>query len=200
MLKFGALGAWLLSAGLLGAEVPEGLSYRLRLQLKGETEAVEGRFRLVPTPVVRTRNRVRPPRMGGWRLEPLSGSLRGVLPRVERLLYFAGPSPEMSRRGAVIRYGGRLCPVWDVQAPPGGGVYAYLVEVRPGVLALSYLSGRFAQGDLHSVELHLERVSLRGQAAPAEDGMGLLRTLARLRETTVAGDEPACTEERVEVR
>lgn len=200
MSKFGALGAWLLSASLLGAEVPEGLSYRLRLQLKGESEVVEGRFRLVPTPTARTRNRVKPPRMGGWRLEPVSGSLRGVLPRVERMLYFAGPSPGMSRRGAVIRYGGRLCPVWDIPASSGGGVYAYLVEVKPGVLALSYLSGRFAKGDLHSVEMHLERVNLKGHTAPAEEGMVLLRTLTRLQEPVGGVEGGTSLEERVEVR
>lgn len=200
MKMFGALGAWLLSASLLNAGTPEGLSYRFRLQFQGDPEAVEGRFRLVPTPVIRTRNRVKPLRMGGWRLEPLSCMRGGVLARVERLLYFAGPSPETTRRGAVIRYGKRLCPVWDVQVPPRGGVYAYLVEVKPGVLALSYLSGRFATGDLHSAQLQLERVDLNPHAAPAEEGMVLLKTLARLKEPSAEVEGITFLEERVELR
>jgi len=175
-----ALGAWLLSASLLNAGTPEGLTYRIRLQLQGDAEPLEGRFRLVPTPVLRTHNRVKPLRMGGWRLEPLSGTLRGVMARAERMLYLAGPSPETNPRHAAIRYGNHLCSVWDVRVPPGGGVYAYLVEVKPGILALSYLSGRFAGGDLRSVELQLEKVHLPRCTAPAEDGTALLTTLARL--------------------
>ncbi|MBP1626315.1 MAG: hypothetical protein H6Q00_790 [Holophagaceae bacterium] len=198
MKMFGALGAWILSASLLNGGSPEGLSYRIRLQFQGDSEPVEGRFRLVPTPVLRTRNRVKPPRMGGWRLEPLSGSLRGVLPRAERLLYFAGPGPGTSPRGAVIRYGKRLCHVWDVQIPIGTGVYAYLVEVKPGVLALAYLSGRFATGELHSVEMQLERVELRTHAAPAEEGTALLKTLAKL--TAPPVEAITFAEERVELR
>lgn len=197
---FGALGAWLLSASLLQGGTPEGLTYSLRVQFQGETETVEGRFRLVPTPVVRTRNRAKPLRMGGWRLEPVSGPLRGVLARVEHLLYLSGPSFETSRRRAVIRYGKRLCPVWDIQVPSRGGVYAYLVEVKPGVLALSYLSGRFASGDLHSVELQLERVDLKPRTAPAEEGTVLLRTLARLTQSAKSPEPTAYPEERVELQ
>jgi len=141
MRMLGALGAWFLSVSLLNGGTPEGLSYRIRLQLQGEAEPVEGRFRLVPTPVLRTRNHVKRLRMGGWRLEPLSGPIRTLLARAERLLYLAGPTAETKPRHAAIRFGKRLCPVWDVQVPAGGGVYAYLVEVKPGVLALSYLSG-----------------------------------------------------------
>ncbi|WP_005036488.1 hypothetical protein [Holophaga foetida] len=199
MRMFGALGAWMLSASLF-AGTPEGLSYRFRIQFQGDSEAVEGRFRLVPTPVVRTRNRVKPPRLGGWQVESPSGSVRGALARVERLLYFAGPGPGTSRRGAVIRYGKRLCPVWDVQTSPKGGIYAYLVEVKPGVLALSYLSGRFASGDLHSVELQLERVDLPAHAAPAEEGTVLLKTLAQLAELPGEVEGITFLEERVELR
>jgi len=191
----GVLGAWLLSASLVNAEAGDGLTYRFRLQGQGELETEVGRFRLHPIAALRTHNRHQPPRMGGWRLEPIGKVPGSVLVRLERLLYLGGPSTGTVPRHAVIRYGKRLCQVWDVGLPTGGGVYAYLVEVKPGMLALSYLSGSFAGGDLRTVEIQLEKVELPERTAPAEEGAVLLKTLAHL-------DEPQAgaflLEERVE--
>lgn len=180
MWKSSALGACLLWTSLLNAGTPEGLCYKLHLQLHGESEPLEGRFRLLPVPALRTHNRVHPPRFGSWRLESKSSRLQQALFRVERLLYLSGPTPELSRRGAVIRYGKRLCPVWDVPIPSGSSIYAYLVEVEPGLLALSYLSGNFAGGEFKKVEIQLESVKLSRKPAPAQEGTVLLRTLTRL--------------------
>nr|WP_320133620.1 hypothetical protein [uncultured Holophaga sp.] len=197
MWKSGVLGACLFWSGLLDARSAPGLSYRLRLHFRGSPQAIVGRFRLVPTPALRTRNRVHPPRFGGWRLESRNASLSGgVLARVERMLYLSGPAPGLKRRGAVIRYGRRLCPVWDLPTRAEEGVYAYLVEVEPGVLALSYLSGRFSGGDLQAVELQLEGVDLPRRIAPAEDGAVLLRTLPRMADAPV---EPSDGGELVEL-
>jgi hypothetical protein len=161
------------------------LHYRVKVQFKGDAAPTEARFVVEPTPVLVTRNRVQKPRLGGWRLEgvqkgPGTISMGALLARVERMLYLSGPAPGVVQRSIAVRFGRRTCPLWQVEAPAGLQVYAYLTEVRPGLLALSYLSGCFAHGDITSLELQLENFALAPGAGPAEEGLALLGTLQRM--------------------
>jgi len=161
------------------------LHYRVRIQLRGEVAPTDARFVLHPTPVLVTSNRVQKPRLGGWRLEGVQRSdgafsMAAILARVERVLYLSGPAPGMVKRPIVVAFGGRRCPLWQVQTPPTLPVYAYLAEVSPGLLTLSYLSGSFLRGDIASLEVQLEDFKLSPGAGPAEEGTALLATLQRM--------------------
>lgn len=161
-----------------------GLRYKVQVRLRGETSPLETRFMLVPTPAKTTRNRVKKPRLGGWRLEadrthgtPYAQPL--LLARAERLLYLSGPSPQTSLEPYAIRFGNQACPVWKVDMPPGLKVHGYLVEVAPNLLALCDLSATFDRGEVATLELHLEGFRLRPGTAPPEEGTALLATLQR---------------------
>jgi hypothetical protein len=166
----------------LPALAQEGLRYRMQLWMRGEPAPMETRFRLVATEGTTSHNRVKKPRMGGWRLEadrtqgtPYSQAL--LLGRAERLLYLAGPSPQTHAEPIVLRFGTRSLPVWSLEMPKELHASTVLVEVAPGLLALCDLSARFERGDLARVELHLESLEGTGSLAPAEDGTVLLTTL-----------------------
>ncbi|WP_243287723.1 hypothetical protein [Geothrix terrae] len=172
----------LLLALSLPATAQEGLRYRMQMWLRGETAPLETRFRLVATEGTTSHNRVKKPRMGGWRLEadrgqgtPYSQAL--LLGRAERLLYLAGPSPQTHAEPIALRFGPRSVPVWSLEMPKGLHASTVLVEVAPGLLALCDLSARFEQGDLARIELHLESLDGSGSLAPAEAGTVLLSTL-----------------------
>ncbi len=171
---------------LPGAEPNLGeLRYRATLKFRGEQASAVTRFLLMPTAVVPTHNKVKRPRMAGWRLEAVQRkedpfAQAAVLARLERLLYLSGPAPNLIQKPIFIRYDDKRCQVWQVPTPPGLHVYAYLVEVAPGLLALSYLSGSFDGGELASVELQLESFHLKAGTSPAENGTNLLATLQRL--------------------
>ena len=170
------------------------LHYRATLVFRGEKAPVTTRFVVVPLPVAETRNKVKKPRMSGWRVEGVqrkedSFSQAAVLARVERLLYFSGPEPSLVQKPVFVRYDEKRCQVWQAPAPAGLHVYAYLVEAAPGILALSYLSGTFEHGDLASVELQLEHFRLPAGTVPAENGTVLLSTLRRLAADAGAGLE-----------
>jgi hypothetical protein len=173
------------------AEQDQGeLSYRATLTFRGQAP-VKTRFVLIPTPIVETQNKVKKPRMGGWRLEAVqrkedTHAQAALLARLERLLYFAGPAPSLVQKPIFIRYEQKKCQVWQVVPPPGLNIYAYLVETNPGILALSYLSGTFESGDLASVEMQLEGFRLSPGAAPAENGTVLLGTLQKLTKSGAA--------------
>jgi hypothetical protein len=166
----------------LPAMAQEGLRYRMQLWMRGEPAPMETRFRLVATEGTTSHNRVKKPRMGGWRLEadrtqgtPYSQAL--LLGRAERLLYLAGPSPQTHAEPIALRFGTRSVPVWSLEIPSGLQVSTVLVEVAPRLLALCDLSARFERGDLARIELHLESLDGSGSLAPAEDGTVLLTTL-----------------------
>ncbi len=171
---------------LTGAEPNQGeLRYRATLKFRGEQAPAVTRFLLMPTAIVPTHNKVKRARMGGWRLEAVqrkedSFAQAAVLARMERLLYLSGPAPSLIQKPIFIRYEAKRCQVWQVPMLPGLHVYAYLVEVAPGLLALSYLSGSFDGGELASVELQLESFQLKPGTSPAEHGTNLLATLQRL--------------------
>lgn len=175
----------LLYGGAADKPAQGALNYRAVMTFRDGRAPVVSRFVLTPTAVVETRNKVKKPRMGGWRLEaeqrkedayPQSAALI----RLERLLYFAGPTPELVPKPIYVRYAGRQCQVWQVPVPAGVQAYAYLVEVAPGILALSYYSGGIGDGEIAGVELQLERFQLQPSAAPAEQGTLLLSTLKQL--------------------
>ena len=181
-----ALSACAMSLFLNGAEPGQGeLRYRATLTFRGDREPVVAEFLLAPTPVARTRNKAKKPRMGGWRLAPVPGQGAPsagpeLLARLERLLYFSGPAPTLVQKQIFIQYGRKECQVWQVPTPPGLDAVVYLVQATPGILALSSFRGRFDAGEVASVDLRLQDFQLRPQVAPAENGMILLATLERL--------------------
>lgn len=181
------LRCWLLLMSaplLLGAGEGAVLRYRARLHLRGDAAPLETRFTLSLGPVAETANRKKLPRLAPWRLEATQqagGAPQALLlARLERMLYLSGPAPETEIQNLVVRYGDRSCRVWRVEAPEGLTVFAYLVEVAPGLLALSHLSGQFERGDLVSAEIQLETLAIGPKAGPAEQGQALLATLRRL--------------------
>lgn len=176
------LRAAILLALSLPAAAQEGLRYRMQVWMRGDAAPLEARFRLVATPGTVSRNKVKKPRMGGWRLEtdrdqgtPYAQAL--LLGRAERLLYLAGPAPQMRAQPIALRFGSRSLPVWSLETPRELHVSTALVEVAPQLLALCDLSARFERGDLARVELHLEGLDATGSLAPAEAGTVLLATL-----------------------
>lgn len=182
---FSILGLWVLPACFALAGPGEGteLDYRLKVRLQEESAWVESGFRVVTTPALVTRNRVKKPRMGGWRVEPLPGvgeaPSAALLARVRSLLYFSGPSPQTAPRASSQTLGSRQCRLWQVQTPAGIAAYIYLAEVAPKLLALSYLSVTLDQGDIAAMEIHLVGVTPGSHPSPAQEGTTLLRTLQR---------------------
>jgi hypothetical protein len=174
----------------------EGLRYLVILHLRGEEKPWETRFTVVPTPPVKSHNKVKKPRLGGWKLEadraqgtPNAHSF--LLARAERLLFLSGILPQADPEPFVLRFASRSCPVWRVQVPKGVKATAYLAEVGPGLLALCDLSAKFDKGDIKTIELHLEGIGLKAGTAPPEDGTSLLTTLQRWYATGSAGEGPA---------
>ncbi|MDR3671720.1 MAG: hypothetical protein P4L36_12800 [Holophaga sp.] len=157
------------------------LDYRLKVCQGDPPTAQESGFRVLASPALVTRNKVKRPRMGSWRIEPLPGSgaapSPALLAQVLGLCYFSGPSSQAVPLATGMKLGGRWCRLWQVQTPPQVGAYVYLAEVAPGLLALAYLSARLPEGDLRSLEIHLAGLSLGRRAAPAEEGTALLKTL-----------------------
>lgn len=173
-------------AFLLALSLPlaaqEGLRYRMQMWMRGDTAPMETRFRLVATEGTTSHNRVKKPRMGGWRLEadraqgtPYAQAL--LLGRAERLLYLAGPAPQTHAEPISLRFGSRSLPVWSLEMPKSLHASTVLVEVAPGLLALSDLSARFERGDMARIELHLESLDDTASFTPAEEGTVLLSTL-----------------------
>jgi len=188
---------FLLPAALLASGVERGtgiLTYRVKLRMQGESAPIETRFSLIPLPVAATANRVKKSRMGAWRLEAQQAkastfSQAMVLARVERMLFLSGPTSETLPQNLVVHFGEKPCRVWSAKIPSGVHVYAYLVEVAPGLLALSYLSGSFPGGDMASLELQLESFRLDSGVAPAEEGTALLHSLRRLAVASTSSSE-----------
>ena len=139
---------------LAGVRGGAALDYTVRVRMRNETAWEEGGFRVLTTPALITGNRVKKPRMGGWRIEPW-GDHRGtspvVLARVASLLYFSGPSPELTVRDSGMVLGGRSCRLWQAPAPAGMAAYIYLAEVAPHLLALSYFSANLGEGDIDAL-------------------------------------------------
>lgn len=187
---------------LLATASPRGtgsLEYRVKLRMQGETVPIETRCTLIPTHVVATANRVKKARMGAWRLEAqqpkgAAFSQAMILARVERMLYLSGPLPETLPRDLVVRFGEKPCRIWAAQIPANVSAYAYLAEVAPGLLALSYFSGSFPGGDVAALEIQLENFHLEAGIAPAEDGTLLIRTLRRMASTPQGGLEEGGTQ------
>lgn len=192
----------LLTPVLLGASGGTQLRYRAKLHLRGEAAPLETRFTLNLGPVAETANRKKLPRLAPWRLEAVQqvgGAPQALLlARIERFLYLSGPAPETEIQNLVVRYSDRPCRVWKVKVPEGLAVYAYLVEVAPGLLALSHVSGQFERGDLTSAEIQLETLAVGPKAGPAELGQVLLTTLRRLAEVPAVGSDGVDEPVRVE--
>jgi len=155
------------------------LDYQLKYQRRNETVWVETRFQLIADAGLVMPKKQKRPRLGRWRLKAAPGPGAAVLAQAASLMYFAGPAPELVRKPTGMVLGRRSCPLWQAPVPPGVPAYVYLAEVAPDLLALCYLSASLRQGDLAAVELHLTGLSLGAHPCPAEDGMALLRTLAR---------------------
>jgi hypothetical protein len=157
------------------------LDYRYKVRLRDQGTATETAFRLVTTPPLEVRGKVKRPRLGGWRIEPLAAGRAApppaVLLRALSWCYFSGPDPQLVPLAEGVTYGRRWCRLWQVQTPPGVGVYAYLAEVAPHLLALAYLSAAFPEGDVRALEFRLTGVSLGPGTVPAEEGTALLMTL-----------------------
>jgi hypothetical protein len=194
------MGSWsrLLVSALLALPLlaggPEGavLEYRVRIRPQGASVEQAGGFRLLTGPPLVSHNRVQRSRLGPWRIEPLAGEPAdpALLVRELGFCYFSGPPAGAVALNEWIRIGNRRCRLWQVPTPPGLGVYAYLAEVAPNLLALAYLTASLGQGDLSSLEVHLARVELGPRTVPAADGTALLRTLHRLAEAPpAAGDD-----------
>lgn len=154
----------------------------MQLWMRGESQAMETRFRLQATAGTRSHNKVQKPRMGGWRLEvdrsegtPYAQAM--LLGRAERLLYLAGPSPQTRPEPILLRFGSRSLPVWSLEMPAGLHASTVLVEISPKLLALCDFSARFEQGDIARLELHLEGLGSTAGFTPAEAGTTLLTTL-----------------------
>lgn len=156
------------------------LDYKVVIRQRGGP-TLDCRLEVRTTPPVPTHNRVKRPRYVGWqvRLTSDSGELPSALvaARIQRLLYLDAPVEGLVPREGGFRLNGRLCRFWQAQTPASVGAFVYLVEVAPNLLALSYLSASLPEGDLSSVEMHLEKVVLADRPAPAEEGTALLRTL-----------------------
>lgn len=162
------------------------MDYRACVRLVGQTEDHVIHFRLEPLPALVTRNKVKKPRLGRWRLvvlESPSGVAPGALmARLERLLYFAGPSLETTSLGHLGLVGGREYRLWRVEVPKPVEVRVDLAELRKDLLVLRTLEGALPSMGVDRVNLELRRVHLGTPPAPAEGGGVLLATLRRLGE------------------
>jgi hypothetical protein len=126
--------------------------------------------------------------------------MSALMVRVERMLYLSGPAPGMKPLNMPTAQVGHRRSLWQVDIPVGLQVYAYLTEVQPGLLALSYLSGCFDKGDLIRIEVQLESVRLSSGVRPAENGMALLVALQQLaRQSVSQGKAPEMGMEQVAV-
>jgi hypothetical protein len=179
-----ALRLFLATAPLAaGAGEGAALDYRYRARLADQPAWVEGRFRVVTTPALEVHSRVKKPRMGEWRIEPLAAPgaaapSAGLLVRALGVCYFSGPTDQAAPLDLTQNLGGRRCRLWQVKVPAAVGAYAYLAELAPGLLALDYFSAVLPDGEVRSLEIRLAGVSLGPRTVPAEDGTALLRTLA----------------------
>lgn len=160
------------------------LRYRAKIQLSEMESPTEARFTLKLLPVARTANRVKKPRLAPWHLEltqaPSNMSPALFLKRMEGFMYFDGLDPKAQRQNILLKYSNRQCKVWSVAMPPSLNAYAYLAEVSPQRHALAYLSGRFAFGEIQSLEIQLESFALSKRVPPVENGERLINTLQRL--------------------
>ena len=157
------------------------LDYQVRVRMRDASTPLESRLQLVTTPPVATHSRVKRPRFVGWYLRTVPGKgvrlPAKVLTRVQSLLYLEGPTAGIIPREGGARLGGRFCRLWQVQTPASLGAFVYLAEVAPDLLALSYLSASLPDGDIATLEIHLDGLVLARAPAPAEEGMALLHTL-----------------------
>jgi len=157
------------------------LEYKVMVRLRDGGRPLESRMQVVTLPPVETHNKIKHPRLVGWQVKALPG--KGGLPsaavrnRLESLLYLEGPSSGLVPREGGLRFGKRFCRFWQAQTPASVGAFVYLVEVAPDLLALAYLSASLPDGELATIEIHLEKATLARNPAPAADGMVLLRTL-----------------------
>jgi hypothetical protein len=172
---------------MLALAPPEGLVYEARLRLMGRPQPLKATLQVETIPALVTRNRVRRPRLGTWKL-----SLRGTPPdvsaplllaRLERLLYLSGPVPGMAPLGR-----GQ----WTYHCPRPQSVTVRFVEVSRGLLALSRLDGVLTGLGFESVDLRLVRVHLPRKAGPVEAGTALIGTLQRQTQA------PSQAEERID--
>jgi hypothetical protein len=177
LLRAALVSLHLAAAGQEGAV----LDYHLKVRLRDQPAAVESGFRLVTSPALAVRARVKRARFGAWRIEPLAVGGRkpspALLMQALGLCYFSGPTAQVVPLGQGMTFNHHWCRLWQVQAAPEVGAYAYLAEVAPGLLALAYLSAALPEGDIAAVEIHLASVSLGPGTVPAEEGTALLRTL-----------------------
>jgi hypothetical protein len=183
---------WLKRFGILA--VPAGLAwagatdravldYQMKYQRRSDPTWQECRFRVVTTPALVLHQRRPQPRMGGWRIEAVAGAGpapgAAILAQAANLMYFSGPTPGLLARDSSMVLDQRRCRLWQVPAAPGVAAYAYLAELAPNLLALSYFSASLRDGDLAAMEIHLTGVELGARPSPPADGTALLRTLAR---------------------
>jgi hypothetical protein len=159
------------------------LDYKVIVRLREGGGPLESRMQVVTTPPVAVRNHVKRPRFVGWKVRAIPGKgglpPASVLTRVESLLYLEGPGSGLVPREGGTRYGKRFCRLWQALTPSSVGAFVYLSEIAPNLLALSYLSASLPDGDLASIEIHLESVTLGSSPGPAEEGTVLLRTLRK---------------------
>ncbi|BDU77502.1 hypothetical protein [Mesoterricola sediminis] len=159
--------------------VPTTLDYRVKVRLRDAAAPLEGTLKVATLPPIQTRNRVKKPRFVAWRvtLQPEGRFPAPVAARLARLLYLEGPGPGLVPREGGIRVGSRFCRFWQAQTPASVGAFVYLAEIGPDLLALSYLSASLPDGEIASVELHLDRAACAPGALPAEEGRALLTSL-----------------------
>jgi hypothetical protein len=159
------------------------LDYQLKVQRRADSAWVESRFRVVTMPPLTTRQRLKHRRLGRWRIEAVAGPGgppdAAMLAQAASLMFLAGPTPDLIPKPSGVVLGKRFCRLWQAPSLPGVAAYVYLAEVAPDLLALSYLSVSFKDGDLAALELHLRGVNLGAHPYPVEDGTVLLRTLDR---------------------
>ena len=177
---------------LAGGQEGAVLEYRMQVRMRNDSRTLEGGVRVVTSPALRTRNKVKKLRMGGWRIEPeATGGVilpRSILARALGLCYFSGPTAQVVPLDTGMKLDGRWCRLWRVEPPPGLGAYAYLVEVAPNLLAMAYLSATLPDPDVRSLEIHLTKVRLGPGVAPAEEGTALLKTLQHWAAQPAIGD------------
>ena len=173
--------ALFVSARAAGGHEGTVLDYKVIVRLRDAAQPQELHLRVTTTPPVAVRNKVKRPRYVGWKLRILPGKgatpPASVLARVASLMYLEGPASGLVPREGGTRFGKRFCRLWQAQTPSSVGAFVYLVEVAPDLLALSYLSASLPEGELATIEIHLEGVTLAHPPAPAEEGMVLLKTL-----------------------